>query len=156
MIATISHSKPWIADEDISVIANVVRSGQIASGEHTRLFEETIAHQSGALSGIAAPSGTAALTLALRTLSVAGKQVIIPSYVCPQVLHAVQASGAEAVLCDIGPDWCMTPDTVATHITKDTACIILVHTFGYRCDVQAFFRFKLPLIEDACQMFPCL
>jgi len=52
----ISHSKPFLIDEDYLAIQNVLHSGMIAEGE-------VVAEYLGVLGGIAASSGTTALFL---------------------------------------------------------------------------------------------
>lgn len=149
----IAHSKPWITAEDSEAIAEVLQSGMLASGEKVRIFENAIAKRVANESAIATASGTAALSLALQAFDVAGREVIFPSYVCSNVLHAVVHAGGRPILCDIGPDWLMTPDRVEKHLSINTAAIVVVHTFGFVADVAAFRALGPPVIEDACQAF---
>lgn len=124
----------------------------IATGEGVREFEQQVAALSGARLAVATTSGTSALALALRCLDLpSGADIIIPTYVCRNVREAVVSSGFTPVLCDVGEDWNVTPETVAPHIGKRTGAIIVVHTFGVAADVSAFRRFGVPIVEDACQ-----
>ena len=77
-------------------------SGQLAQGEEVERFEEEVAAFVGRRFGVAVSSGTAALHLALLALDVKESgEVLLPSYVCTALLHAVQAVGGRSVVADI-------------------------------------------------------
>lgn len=98
-------------------------------------------------------SGQKALSIALRAVGAAGKEVILPSYVCDAVLSAVQSVDAIPVLCDVGVDWCVDRSSVVPHLSDKTAAIIVVHTFGIHADVQSLTDLGVPVVEDCCQYF---
>jgi perosamine synthetase len=150
---SIPHSRPWITEADRAVVERTLRDGIVSRHHHATAFETAVARRVGSVGAIACGSGTAALLLTLKALGVTGKEVILPSYVCKNVLQAIQAAGAYPVLCDTGPGWLTTPETIAPHISPRTAAIIVVHTFGFAADMEAFARLELPIIEDACQAF---
>src|SRR3989442_8005778 len=63
-----------------------------------------MAKVTGQAQGVAVSSGTAALYLALMALRIgSGDEVVIPSYVCTALWHAVHLTGATPVLVDIEP-----------------------------------------------------
>lgn len=94
------------------------------------------------------------MILALKALGVGQTdEVILPTYVCRSVIEAIFTVGARPVLCDIGNEWTITAETVATKVTPRTAAIIVVHIFGIRTDTASLERFDVPIIEDACQAF---
>lgn len=70
-------------EEDIAVLADVLRSGMLGRGERTKDFECAISQWVGARGGgVAVCSGSAALLMALEALSVgAGDEVVFPTYV---------------------------------------------------------------------------
>lgn len=126
----------------------------IAEGCGVRLFEQQVASFLGARHATAQSSGTAALILALRALGIgAGDQVVIPTYVCRNVLDAVVSVGAEAALCDVNQSGLITRETVSPHITPSTKAIIAVHIFGHVCDIASLKSFGIPVVDDACQAF---
>src|ERR1051325_2497430 len=101
----IPHSRPAIEQADLHAAAEVLGSGQIAQGPRVEQFERDMAAFVGVQGGVAVSSGTAALELALRALTIgAGDEVIMPSYVCPAPWFAARRVGAEARLVDIGLD----------------------------------------------------
>jgi len=149
---SITHSKPCLSGKDQKAIDVVLRSGMVAEGNFVREFEHAVGQYLGLLGGVATPSGTAALFLAMRSLGIGNRnEVIIPTYVCRSVWDAVKATGAEPVLCDIGENWCVNEDTIKPHITSRTKAIIVVHTFGIMAEVAPICRFGIPVIEDSCQ-----
>lgn len=132
----------------------VLRSGMIAHGDLVEKFENSIIQYLNLESGIATANGTAALVLALQVLGVGkNSEVILPTYVCRNVLQAVVTVGATPRICDVGPNWVMTFNEVEPLISKKTAAIIAVHIFGLPVDVQSLQLFCVPVIEDACQAF---
>lgn len=129
--------------------------GMIAQGQQVRNFEEACAQYLGFPDSVAVGSGTAALSLALQALNFpAGAQAIVPTLVCGSVLTAVRDAGLIPILCDVGSDWVMTPETVGAVWSSHVAVIILVHLFGIDAEVAKFTRFKVPIVEDCCQAFP--
>ena len=151
----IPHSKPWITDDDRKAIEIVLKTGMISQGEEVKRFERMCAQYLGSAHAVATASGTAALVLALRALELEkGAEVVVPTYVCKSVGEAVLTAGLRPVLCDSGPSWNMTVETVAEKITSETGAIVLVDIFGIPVDAETFVTtFGLPVIEDACQAF---
>jgi UDP-4-amino-4-deoxy-L-arabinose-oxoglutarate aminotransferase len=150
----IPHSKPWIDESDLRAVRDVMQSGMIAQGEQVREFEQEVARYVGCVGGIATASGTSAIVLALKGLLTAGhREVILPTYTCPSVLEAVLTVGAKPVVCDVGENWNMTPQTVGNCRSPRTGCIILVSTFGIANPVLPYRTFGVPIIEDCCQSF---
>lgn len=148
----IPHSRPWITDSDRKALDVALADGMIAQGERVSELEQRMAAAAGASNAVAVASGTAALTLALQALGLPpGAEVVVPTYVCVNVLQAVTAAGYRAVLCDVGEEWTMTPETVRAALTPTTRAVVAVHTMGVPCDVGGLMRIGLPVIEDACQ-----
>ncbi|MFQ5848669.1 MAG: DegT/DnrJ/EryC1/StrS family aminotransferase, partial [Candidatus Methylomirabilales bacterium] len=88
----IPHSRPTVGDGDLQALAAVLKSGFIAQGEKVAAFEQELAKMLGVRGGVASSSGTAALHLALLALDVgAGDEVLLPTYACAALLHAVRA-----------------------------------------------------------------
>lgn len=149
---TISHSAPWISEEDIDNVARILRSGMIARGKETEAFESEFAAMVGSSFVKATTSGASAISVALKSLRVGlGDEVIIPTYVCDSVKYAVRAVGAKEVLCDIGPDWVVNTATVTPRIGSCTKAIIAVHIFGIAVDSTALRATGIPVVEDCCQ-----
>ena len=148
----INHSKPYLTSDDISCIQQALESGNIAKGEKVKSFEHEIAKYVKASSAFATGSGTSALTLALMALGVKGNdEVILPTYVCKNVMDAVNNSGAIPVLCDIGNEWNMTAGNVKAKISFKTKAIVAVNIYGIRADIKGIKELGFAVIEDCCQ-----
>ena len=150
----IPHSRPWINNTDETAVSSVLRSGMIARGDQVREFEQAVASWLGVKSSIACTSGTSALILALKSLGIdEGDEVLIPTYVCWNVLAAITAVGARPRLCDVDYTGVLTAQTVQAARTNKSKAIVAVHTYGHPCNISSLNRFELPVIEDACQAF---
>jgi dTDP-4-amino-4,6-dideoxygalactose transaminase len=149
----IAHSRPTIESDDIGAADRVLASGYLAQGREVRAFEEDMAALLHMRGGVATNSGTAALHLALLTLGVGpGAEVLIPSYACAALLHAVHLAGARARLVDSEIDGVnMSADDAARRVSPATRAIIVPHLFGTMAEVWAFRRFGIPIIENCAQ-----
>lgn len=151
--AVIPHSRPTIEAEDVRAVTEVLLSGHLAQGDKVRLFEEELATSLRRRGGVATSSGTSALHLALLTLGVgAGDEVLLPSYTCVALLHAVRYVRATPVFVDIDPDeYNLSSSEVRRHLTSRTKAIIVPHMFGMPVDLEPLVRSEIPLIEDCAQ-----
>lgn len=127
----------------------------IAGGIQAEAVTSELASRLGLAGGQSTPNGTLALILALKLIAPEpGCEIILPTYVCPSVWHAVVASGMQPVLCDVEPDdWCMSERTVARCVTPNTGGILVVHPFGITAPVDMLQSFGVPVLEDCCQAF---
>lgn len=150
---TIPHSRPSLDNEEISLLQNVIASGQLAQGHQVRAFEEELGTFHGLPPGVASSSGTTALHLALLSLGVGqGDEVLLPSYVCSAPLHAVYHSGATPVLVDVDPiTGNMDPIDLNKRLTSKSKAIIVVHLFGLPAKLREISVHGLPVIEDCAQ-----
>ncbi len=127
----IPHSMPMTDSEDRYALLDVMRSNRLATGKEKETLISLVSELSDKKYGVALNSGANALFIALRALKVSGKRVILPSYVCGSVLHAVQNAGAIPVLADLDKtEFTPSLDNIINKITKDTRAIILPHLFG--------------------------
>ena len=134
-------------------MAAVVRRGWVAPGPEVTAFEHELAARLGTEGAAAVSSGSAALELALRALDVgAGDEVIIPTYVCDALHHAVCRTGATPVLADADPTTCsLSAADARARLTARTRCVIVPHAFGLAADVGSFLPLGVPVIEDCAQ-----
>jgi perosamine synthetase len=149
----IPHSRPTLGEDEARAVAAVIRSGHIAEGEVVARFEKTFAEKMGVQHAVAVSSGTAALHLILLAMGIGpGDEVIIPSYVCTALLHAVQYVGARPILAEIDPvSYNIDPDDVQKRITTRTKAVIVPHMFGLAANLDKFLNLDVPLIEDCAQ-----
>ncbi len=149
----IPHSRPSLGESEAAAVSDVLRSGRIAQGAYVSKFEHAVAKTTGQAYGAAVSSGTAALQLALAALKIgSGDEVVIPSYTCAALWHAVCAVGARPVLADIDPaTYNLSAAAVARSITPRTRAIIAVHSFGLAMDLSELKRDGVAVIEDCAQ-----
>jgi len=149
----IPHSCPSLGEAEAQAVTDVIRAGRIAQGEKVVEFERALANMTGQAQGVAASSGTAALFLALKGLGIGpGDEVIIPSFVCTALWHAVSYAGATPVLVDIDPvPYHPSPAAVTRAITRKTKAVIVPHLFGLPADLSELEKSGVPIIEDCAQ-----
>jgi dTDP-4-amino-4,6-dideoxygalactose transaminase len=149
----IPHSRPTLGQEEVRAVAEVIKSGHIAEGEAVWRFEKVFAQKIGVEDAVAVSSGTAALHLALLAMGIGPEhEVIIPSYVCSALLHAVKYVGAQPVPAEIDPlTYNIDPDDVKRRITTRTKAIIVPHMFGLTADLDELLKLAIPIIEDCAQ-----
>lgn len=150
----ITLTKPSIDNDDVSMMEHAIKGHLIAQGETTSRFEQEFASHLGAVGAVATSSGTAALLLALKTVGVRpGDEVIMPSYTCLAVLHAVVQAGARPVLVDnrydpVGMDFNIALEEVFAKISPRTTAMIIPHMFGVPVVVDKLVGTGIPVIED--------
>ncbi|MGD1971224.1 MAG: DegT/DnrJ/EryC1/StrS family aminotransferase [Desulfobacterales bacterium] len=149
----ISHSRPTLGAEEAEAVAEVITSGHIAEGEVVTRFEKAFAEKMGVRHAVAVSSGTAALHLTLLAMGVGpDDEVIIPSFVCTALLHAVQYVGATPILAEIDPlTYNIDPSDVQKRISNRTKAIIVPHLLGLAADLDRLLELNIPIIEDCAQ-----
>ncbi len=149
-LSMIPHSRPTLSAAEANAVADTIRSGMIGEGERVPAFEAAIAGLVGVGGGAAVSSGTAALHLALLALGVGPKdEVILPSYVCAALFHAVSMTGAKPVVADIDPQtFNLDPTSARKRLSRQTRAIIVPHLFGLPADIAPLSELGPPLVED--------
>jgi dTDP-4-amino-4,6-dideoxygalactose transaminase len=153
------HS-PVIAEEEISAVVEVLKSGWLTTGQKVREFERRFAEFVGCSHAVAVNSGTAALHLALEAIGIqAGDEVIVPTMTFAATAEVVLYLGAKPILVDCEADSLnLDPDRLAAALTPKTKAIIPVHFGGQPCDMERILRFArehdLRVIEDAAHALP--
>lgn len=149
-MSAIPHSRTVLADEDIDAATEVLRSGQVNDSGTTRELEAEVAAELGRRRAWAAASGTEALHSTLIAMGIgAGDEVLIPTYVCDDVISAVIQAGATPVAVDIDPDD-LNPDPADAEAkaTVRTRAVVLGHVLGMPARVGGFGQLGVPVIED--------
>jgi len=81
-----------------------------------------------------------------------GDEVIIPSYACAALWHAVCAAGATPVLADCTEDtYNISAADAKKRLTERTRAVIAPHLFGQAADLDALLALGVPVIEDCAQ-----
>jgi UDP-4-amino-4-deoxy-L-arabinose-oxoglutarate aminotransferase len=148
----IPHSRPWLTHDDTEQVVACLQSGMINEGVLSARLEALFAQRFGGIA-VATGSGSQGLLLALTGLGVeGGGEVLLPTYVCPEVLAVVETLGARAVLIDCGDDWLLDMEQAAGLVTSATRAVVLPYTMGIAPadDPRAL---GIPVVEDLAPWF---
>lgn len=146
--------QPWVGEEEIAAVTEVLRSRWIGTGPVTRAFEAEFADYTGAAKAVAVNSATAALHLSLLALNVGpGDEVITTSMTFCSTVNVILHVGAKPVLADCDPyTQNILPEEIEKRITPRTKAIIPVHLAGRMCDMDRIMEIAdaagIPVIED--------
>ena len=148
-------SRPSISEEEITAVADVLRSGWITTGSKTSEFENAFCNYAGCGGAVALSSATAGMHLALKALGIGpGDEVITPSMTWVSTVNLIVLAGAKPVFADIDKDTLMVSrNTIEKCITDRTKLIIPVHFAGAPVDMDSIRKLakerNIFLLEDA-------
>lgn len=147
--------QPWLGEEEVAAVSEVIRSGWVAQGPKVAEFEAAFALAQQAPYAVAVSSCTTALHLALVVAGVGpGDEVVVPSFSFIATANAVVHAGARPVFADVdATTGNLTPTTIADAITERTRAVIAVDQGGVPVDLPALRTHCDPLgvvvVEDA-------
>ncbi|MDQ4144741.1 MAG: aminotransferase class V-fold PLP-dependent enzyme [Actinomycetota bacterium] len=138
------------------LVADVLRSGQLAEGPMVDRFEREWAGIVGVAHGVAVTSGTSALVLALKACGVGpGDEVVTSPLTFAATLSSILEVGATARFADVTEDGTMSPEGFERVCNDQTRAVIPVHIYGRPADMEAIASVAaagdVVLIEDAAQ-----
>lgn len=146
---------PFIGQEEIDSVVEVLKSGWITTGPKTQEFEEKFSHYVGAKHAIALYSCTDAMELSLVVADV-GKddEVITSPMTFSSTANVIIHRGAKPVFVDIKKDTLnIDSSLIEKHITARTKAIMPVHYAGQPCEMSEIKDigglFGLTIIDDA-------
>jgi len=147
--------KPFIGDEEIQLVQEVLKSGWLAHGPKTKQFEQDFAKCIGVKKAVSLNSCTSALYLALKALDIKG-EIILPSFTFVASANAIVTAGAKPVFADIDYDTCnINPREIEKKITDKTEAIMPVHFAGQSCRMDEIMEIaeknNLMVIEDSAE-----
>ena len=127
-------------------------------------FENEFAQKFEAVDAVAFPYGRSAQWAFLQALEIENAEILIPSYTCSVVAHAVTLSGNKPRFVDIDlNDYNMNLAEAESLINERTRAIIATHTFGYPQDLDRLeamvekaekrYGHKIWLMQDCCHAF---
>jgi UDP-4-amino-4-deoxy-L-arabinose-oxoglutarate aminotransferase len=155
MYPPVPHTRTEITEEDEAAVLRALRGRVLVEAGLSSDLESWFTMHFGGEAAVATGSGSQALVVSLRALGVGpGDEVILPTYVCAQVLAAVEHVGAQGVSADIADDWMLDVEAVSNLVTPRTKAIITAQMFGLFRDMAPLKALGLPVIEDCAQTFP--
>lgn len=149
----VPHYRPSFNRHEQAAVQAVIESQYIAQASKVQELEQLISEYVNKKYGVAVSSGTTALILALKALNIIkDDEIIIPSYTCTALWHAVKAAEGIPVLADIEPDFYnLDPEDVKRKINPNTKAVIFPHMFGQPGRITEILEFGIPVIEDIAQ-----
>jgi perosamine synthetase len=153
MSKLIPHNKPNFDQREMDAVCRLLEKGYVAQGEQVAQLEKQLSNFFNRKYSAAVSSGTMALALALKSLKIQeNDEVIIPSYTCSALYHAVKFCNGEPIYADIEPETCnLSPDSVKQNLTAKTKAIIFPHMFGQPGYIIEVKKLGVPVIEDIAQ-----
>jgi dTDP-4-amino-4,6-dideoxygalactose transaminase len=154
-MSRINVMQPWLGDEEIAAVTEVIASGWVAQGPRVARFETEFAQSQQASYAVATSSCTTALHLALIVAGVSpGDDVVVPSFSFIATANAVTYVGARPVFADVDAvTGNLTAGTVQAALTPRTKGVIVVDQGGVPVDLDSIRALCDPLgvvvIEDA-------
>lgn len=150
-------SKPWVTEEDIKAVEEVLRTPYLSLGPKLTEFESMLASVAKRKYAVAVNSGTSALHLIIRSLGIKdGDEVITTPFSFIASSNCVLFERAKPVFVDIDPkNYNINPDLIEEKITEKTKAILAVDVFGQPADwdklTEIAKRHNLYLIEDSAE-----
>lgn len=151
----INVMKPWLGEDEIAAVTEVIESGWVAQGPRVARFEDEFAAAMEAPYAVAVSSCTTALHLALVVAGVgAGDDVVVPSFSFIATANAAVYVGARPVFADVDAQTgCVTAETVAAALTDRTRAVVVVDQGGVPADLAPIRALCEPrgiaVVEDA-------
>jgi dTDP-4-amino-4,6-dideoxygalactose transaminase len=137
-------------------IIDVFENNQLVVGPHVDLFESGLAHVFGYQYANTTSSGFAALLLALKSLAIEKAKVVVPNVsTCQAMTNAVLATDNNVVFCEVDPEHLSLSITALDSLYQRDPfdAIIAPSHFGIPAPIEAYKKYGVPVIEDACQAF---
>ncbi len=150
-------TRPYIDEDTIADVAEVLRSGWITTGPKCSELEAALSGRYAGRPVRVANSATAALELALRVADIGpDDEVIVPSLTWVATANVVLAVGATPRFVDVAADTRLIDLALVEHaITSRTRAIMPVDLAGLPVDRDRLYalaaKHRLRVIEDAAQ-----
>lgn len=154
-MSRINVMQPWLGEEEIAAVTEVISSGWVAQGPKVAEFEAAFAQAQQAENAVAVSSCTAGLHLALVVAGIGPEDdVVVPSLSFIATANAPTYVGARPVFADVDPTTGnLTAATVRAALTDHTRAVIAVDQGGVPVDLDDIRALCDPLgivvIEDA-------
>ena len=150
-------TRPSIDEQTIREVAEVLRSGWLASGPKVKAFEAALSQYCGGRPVRTQTSATASLEHALLVCGIGpGDEVIVPAMSFVASANVVVRTGARPVFVDVDLETRnIDLDQAEAALTARTRAIMPVHLCGLPADLDRVYslaeRHRLRVIEDAAQ-----
>lgn len=150
-------SRPDIRQKEIKSVIKVLKTPDLSLGPKLPEFEKKFADYLGSKYAVGVNSGTSGLHLCIRALDIGeGDEVITSPFSFIASANCILFERAKPVFVDINHRTLnIDPKRIESKITKKTKAILVVHIFGYPCQMSEILKIakknNLRVIEDACE-----
>lgn len=157
-IRNIKLSKSSISQKEIDAVSEVLKREYLGMGQDVARFENEL-NAFFKREVTLVNTGTAALHLACQGIGLKeGDEVLIQSLTYVACFHAIRATGATPIACDIDDDTLtINLKDAESKVTANTKAIMPVHYAGNPADLDSIYSFAkihgLRVIEDASHAF---
>ncbi len=150
---------PKLYKQEKTNVIECIKTNWISSeGKFVKDFEANFAKFNQRKYGIAVSSGTAALEIAVKSLSLKkNSEVIIPAFSIISTALCVIKLGLKPILvdCDINT-WNANPENILRKINNKTSAIIITHIYGLPVNLSKILKIakkkNIKIIEDAAEL----
>ncbi|MBQ7153844.1 MAG: aminotransferase class V-fold PLP-dependent enzyme [Clostridia bacterium] len=144
---------PIYTKEEDDAVLDVVHNNKFSGTDITIKFQDEFAKWQGRKYALAFTNGTMSLAAAMFSLGLgAGDEMICTAKTYWATAAPAQWLGISLVFCNINGMMSMDPNDLERCITPRTRAIMVVHYFGYPCDMDAIMaiakKHNLYVIED--------
>jgi dTDP-4-amino-4,6-dideoxygalactose transaminase len=152
----IHHSNTYIGKEELQAVNSVINRGLITAGDENRKFQREFSQYIGVEFVKLTNSGSMAFYLILKALDIQkGDEILLPDYICKDLLGPVYAMGATPMLYDNKENsWLSSDEEILSKVTPKTKIVVINHTFGFVFKDILSLSNRLPanvnIVEDCC------
>ena len=156
----IPFHKPYITNDEISSVSELLKAGWLTAGNKTLEFEKKFKEYVGSGHAVSVNSATAAMHLSLASAGIRkDDQVLVPALTFAATAEVVRYFDAWPVLVDVERgSHLIDPAKIEQKITEQTRAIMPVHFGGQPCDMDEICaiakKYNLFVIEDAAHSIP--
>lgn len=145
---------PQVNEKGRARVNQIMESGNLSQDKIVGEFEERFKNYVGAKYAVCQSSGTMSIQAGLFGMGIGrGDEVIVPSYTFFLSVSPIVTLGATPVFADVDLDTqLIDPKSIEEKITPKTKAIIVVHTWGNPCDMDAIMaiakKHNIKVLED--------
>ena len=147
------------SEEDYSnLLLKHISNGEFIGGNAVNEFEERLSNYLNAKYVVSVGNGTDALIIALESLCLTKKEVIVPAFSFFATSEAIVQAGLTPIFVDVSLEDCnIDTEQIEKNISKETGGILPVHLFGKCSNMDQILsiaeNYELKIVEDTAQAF---